>query len=153
MLVEQYVYLGLRSDALTPDEITAAVGLVPDRVEGRGSKHPEHDIPRAHLWAVECRGADSGVDELIDRLLVRVTEAAEAVRRLVDAESVSAVIQVVREFSPQAPEGRGGPGPSDQEGADAPPSSGVLGWHLDRRVVAFLHASGAELDVDEYDCS
>ena len=93
------------------------------------------------------------MDELIDRLLVRVTEGAEAVRRLVDADSVSAVIQVVREFSPQAGEGDGSPGFVDQEGADAPPSSGVLGWHLDRRVVAFLHTSGAELDVDEYDLS
>jgi hypothetical protein len=26
----------------------------------------------------------------------------------------------------------------------------LLGWHLDRRVLKFLHHTGAELDVDEY---
>jgi hypothetical protein len=30
---------------------------------------------------------------------------------------------------------------------------GVMGWHLDRDVLDFMAATGAVLDVDEYDLS
>ncbi|MBB6034918.1 hypothetical protein [Phytomonospora endophytica] len=35
----------------------------------------------------------------------------------------------------------------DRDGEDVPDP---LGWHLDRAVLDFLAATGAELDVDEY---
>lgn len=54
----------------------------------------------------------------------------------------SAVLQVVRYFNDP-----------DQE-AELPSSAdraNHFGWHLDRDVLEFLTATGAELDVDEYD--
>jgi hypothetical protein len=47
----------------------------------------------------------------------------------------------------------------EPDGGDGPPeqrkprltASHLLGWHLDRAVLDFLQATGAVLDVDEYD--
>jgi len=63
-----------------------------------------------------------------------------------DRQGPSAALENVRKFN-------------DEEGqnrlASAPPElidgPDLLGWHLDRDVLDFLHATGAVLDVDEYD--
>jgi hypothetical protein len=51
-----------------------------------------------------------------------------------------AVLQVVRHFND-----------TGQNRLDASGTASLFGWHLDRDVLAFLTAVGAEPDVDEYD--
>jgi hypothetical protein len=58
--VEQYVYLGVKSTSLDPDQITERLGIEPDTTKWMGSRDPENVIPRCHLWHVECR--DPGLD-------------------------------------------------------------------------------------------
>jgi len=55
----------------------------------------------------------------------------------------AAVLEVVRHFNDQAQQH----GRSDAA-AEAP---NLFGWHLGREVLDFLQATGAVLDVDEYD--
>ncbi|WP_405717546.1 hypothetical protein [Streptomyces sp. NBC_01537] len=50
------------------------------------------------------------------------------------------MLQVVRHFNDTA-----------QNRLDASGTADLFGWHLDRNVLDFLTAVGAELDVDEYD--
>ncbi|GAB7029344.1 hypothetical protein JCM4914_08050 [Streptomyces platensis subsp. malvinus] len=40
---------------------------------------------------------------------------------------------------------------TDHARPDAADAPNLFGWHLDRRVLDFLGATGAELGVDEYD--
>jgi hypothetical protein len=89
---------------------------------------------------------DEQVAVLLERLRTAVGEIVELRRECPDME---AVLQIVRNFD-------------DPDGADeeqTPPGHGyqklagqhqLLGWHLDRAVLDFLHETGAELDVDEY---
>ncbi|MGO4748749.1 hypothetical protein AB4212_08975, partial [Streptomyces sp. 2MCAF27] len=51
-----------------------------------------------------------------------------------------AVLQVVRYFND-----------TDQDQPNTVDAPNLFGWHLDRSVLDFLIATGAELDVDEYD--
>jgi hypothetical protein len=76
-------------------------------------------------------------------------DAIAGLARQLDAEDrqgPSAVLEVVRKFNHE--HGR-------DRLASAPPEliegPGLLGWHLGRDVLNFLHATGAALDVDEYD--
>ncbi|MET8229855.1 DUF4279 domain-containing protein [Micromonospora sp. NPDC005298] len=61
--VHQYAYFALRSERLSAQEMTARVGLEPDRVMVRGSRMPEIPIPRAHGWEVTCPLSASPLDE------------------------------------------------------------------------------------------
>ncbi|KDN88228.1 hypothetical protein KCH_00190 [Kitasatospora cheerisanensis KCTC 2395] len=39
----------------------------------------------------------------------------------------------------------------DDQSSGSPDDTNLLGWHLDREVLDFLAATGADLDVGEYD--
>lgn len=93
-----------------------------------------------------CRKPGRRVDEqaacVLARLVPHTERIADLAHRL-DAEvedgEGSAVPEIVRYL------GR-------TEGAPANPDTpGLLGWWLDRDALAFLAATGASLDVDEYD--
>ncbi|MFJ8208901.1 hypothetical protein [Streptomyces sp. NPDC096033] len=60
--------------------------------------------------------------------------------RVADNGGGAAVLQVVRYFKE-----------ADQDEPNAADAHNTFGWHLDRTVLDFLIATGAELDVDEYD--
>jgi len=71
-----------------------------------------------------------------------------ALARRLDAEEPegpSAVLEVVRYFNDEPDH------PGDPDGRDDAAAPNLLGWHLDREVLDFLHITGAVLDVDEYD--
>ena len=142
MPVRQYVYLALSSHLTSATEMTVALGVEPDRATIRGSRRTEPAaVPVAHRWIVECRDSGLAVDGRIARILKRLTPHADAIAALVtrlDAESEagpSAILEVVRYFN----------GPEQHS------STGILGWHLGRDVLDFLHATGVALDIDEYD--
>ncbi|MFD7962247.1 DUF4279 domain-containing protein [Streptomyces zaomyceticus] len=159
MPVRQYVYFALTSRLITPGEITAALGIEPDetRVHNPRRLPVDPERPFSQSWKVVCREPGLRVDEqlahVLDRLEPRTERIAELIRRFDtgDAEqeqeqeqSLQAVLEVVRYFGDGEP--RTEPGPHANE--ERP---NLFGWWLDRRAIAFLAATGAVLDVDEYD--
>ena len=151
--ISQYVYFAVRSPKLTPQELTADLLVEPDVAEAIGSRDLGRGLPRFHSWVVECRVPGLRVDELIDQVVSRVAPATDRVRALVDSGQAEATLHIVRNLDDE----QGDPEHHDPvvgaDGGEATVLLGqhqLLGWHLDRRVVEFLHASGAEVDADEY---
>lgn len=158
MSLRQYVYFALVSERMSAAEMTAILGIEPDEIAVRGSRRAEPVmLPASHRWKVVCREPGLRVDEQISRLLDRLgpqaDRIAELARRLDAEDGVdgSAVLEIVRYFGDEEAESDGQSdtgGIRPHESADKP---NLFGWHLDRNVLAFLAATGAVLDVDEYD--
>lgn len=152
MRVRQYVYFALFSRHTSAEEMARWLGIEPDETTVRGSRHTEPVRPISHKWAIVCREPDLRVDEQVSRVLDRlrphtdrIAELAERLRTEREGHG-GAVLQVVRylnghEESPS----------SDAMYPESPQEPNPLGWHLDRDVLDFLTATGATLDVDEYD--
>ena len=152
MPVRQYVYFALSSHSTPATEMTAVLGIEPDRTAIRGSRRGEPaPVPAAHRWIVECRDPGLSVDEQIARILERLaphTDAIAALAHRLDAEPEavpSAVLEVVRYFNEAEPH----PGQQPEASKDEP--TRTLGWHLGRDVLEFLQTTGAVIDVDEYE--
>jgi len=109
-----------------------------------GSRFTEPSvIPVSHFWKIVCCEQDLRVDEQIVRVLHRLRSYAGRVAELAGrlaADGGVTVLQGVRYFN-----GTG------QDRSDASATASLFGWHLDRNVLVFLTAVGAEFDVDEYD--
>lgn len=106
MPVRQYACFALSSHSTSATEMTAVLGIEPDRTAIRGSRRSEPSpVPVAHRWIVECRDPGLSVDEQIARILERLvphTDAIVALARRLDAEpeaAPSAVLEVVRYFN------------------------------------------------------
>lgn len=146
MQVDQYVYFALKSHRTPAADMTAFLGIEPDEVMVRGSKRASPPVPVVHAWQVVCREPGRRVDEqaacVLARLLPHTERIVDLAHRL-DAETEdgtgSAVLEIVRHLgrTEAVPPVFGAPG--------------LLGWWLDRDALAFLAATGASLDVDEYD--
>ncbi|MFI5895585.1 DUF4279 domain-containing protein [Actinoplanes sp. NPDC051513] len=150
MHVNQYAYFALFSRSTPATEMAAVLGLEPDETTVRGSRRTEPKaIPVSHCWKIVCREPRLRVDEQIARIMQRLAPhttaiAALASRLNTDGEGYGAVLEVVRYFNNQD---------AQQHDRSDPAAKGPnpLGWHLDRDVLDFLQATGAALDVDEYD--
>jgi Domain of unknown function (DUF4279) len=149
--LKQYTHFAVRSQSLTPDELTELLGVQPDMTEARGSRVlqsvPGKPVPRAHMWDVECRDYKMSVDDQIGSVLKRLAPAREAIRKLVmEQDDANTVLSVARWFG-------------DDDGVEQvtywsdDPREDVLpfGWYLRREVLIFLAYVGAGLSVDEYD--
>jgi Domain of unknown function (DUF4279) len=138
MAVHQYAYFALFSRTIPATAMTARLGVEPDETAVRGSRRPGPDaVPVHHRWMIVCREPELCVDEqvacLMRRLVPHTAAIAGLARQLNDeGDGSGAVLEIVRYFD-------------DRDGPD------LFGWHLDRTVLDFLHATGADLDVDEYD--
>ncbi|MFI6451963.1 DUF4279 domain-containing protein [Streptosporangium amethystogenes] len=152
MRVRQYVYFALFSRRTSAEEMARWLDIEPDETMVRGSRRTEPVRPISHSWKIVCREPDLRVDEQISRVLDRLRPHADRIAELAerlradDEEHGGAVLQVVRylndhEESPS----------SDAMDPESPQEPNPLGWHLDRDVLDFLTATGAALDVDEYD--
>jgi hypothetical protein len=142
--LRQYTYFALFSERTSAQEMTSQLGVSPDEVSVRGSRFTEPAvIPVSHVWKIVCREQDLRVDEqvarVVDRLRPHTGRVVELAARLA-ADGGGAVLQVVRYFND-----------TGENRLDASGTANLFGWHLDRDVLAFLTAVGAELDVDEYD--
>ncbi|BCJ60721.1 DUF4279 domain-containing protein [Micromonospora endophytica] len=151
MRVHQYAYFALRSERLSAQEMTARVGLEPDRVTLRGSRIPEIPIPRAHGWEVTCPLSASPIDEQVSWLIERLAPYQDRIGALVvDLDRLedgsTACLHLVRHFEVEEPA-------ATSASATTKPQNGGpgLGWHLDQPVLTFLAQTGTVLDVDEYD--
>jgi hypothetical protein len=138
----QYVYFAISSVGTTADEITQLLGVEPDEVTVRGSLSTSpHIIPFCHVWKVVCREAGLPVDEQIDQVIGRLRPHMEALTDLTTRLGPeSAILQVNRWFNLH-----------DEQPPGSPEDTNLLGWHPDRAVLDFLAATGADLDVGEYD--
>ncbi|MEU1196819.1 DUF4279 domain-containing protein [Streptomyces sp. NPDC005813] len=148
MPLHQYVYFALTSNSTTAQEITAWLGIEPDETTVRGSRRTgPPTLPASHRWKIVCRDPGLRVDEqiarILDRLRPHTDRIAEVAARLSaeEEEGGAAVLEVVRYFNDDdAP-----------QVAAASDQSDLFGWHLDHDVLGFLAATGAALDIDEYD--
>ena len=158
MRILQHASFAIFSDQVTASDVTARLGVEPDEFMVRGSRSSDPEIPRRHMWKIRCDQPGKSVDEQIAVVMGRLTPHQEAITQLlrsIDKEGpgCGGVLRVVRYFD-------------DEDGAEESPRSVVLedgeelerlpgqhqllGWHLDSDVISFLHAVGADLDVDEY---
>jgi hypothetical protein len=137
----QYVYFAISSVGTTADEITQLLGVEPDEVTVRGTLSTSlHIIPFCHVWKVVCREPGLPVDEQIDQVIGRLRPHMEVLTDLTTRLGPgSAILQVNRWFNLH----------DDQPSGSSDDTH--LGWHLDRAVLDFLAATGADLDVSEYD--
>ncbi|MER7174602.1 DUF4279 domain-containing protein [Streptomyces mesophilus] len=145
MPLHQFAYFALVSAHTTAQEMTKWLGIEPDEIVTRGLRDPSIPLPAVHRWKIVCRRPGLRVDEqiarVVDRLRPHTDRIAELVVRLnaEEEEGTSAVLQVVRYFTAEEP-----PDPASHQ-------PNLFGWHLEPEVLAFLAATGAMLDVDEYD--
>lgn len=148
--LNQYAYFALFSSSTSAIEMAAILGLVPDETTVRGSRRTRPKaIPVQHCWKIVCREPGLRVDEQVARIIGRLAPhiaaiAALASRLHTEDEESGAVLEVVRYFNGQVAEQH------DRSNA-AGEAPNMFGWHLDRKVLDFLQATGAVLDVDEYD--
>lgn len=131
--------------------MTALLGIEPDEVSVRGSRFTEPAvIPVSHSWKIVCREPGLRVDEQITRVLDRLRPHSDRIAELAgqlaaeEQEHGGAVLEVVRYFNDADEEQQ----PLQSEVPEGP---NLFGWHLDRDVLDFLTATGAALDIDEYD--
>ncbi|MEU4279298.1 DUF4279 domain-containing protein [Streptomyces tanashiensis] len=150
MPLDQYVYFALSSERTTAREMTALLGVQPDETKVRGSRIVEPAIPACHQWKIVCREPGLRVDEqialVLDRLRPHTDRIAGLAKRMSDEPGAgsAARLQIVRYYT-----AADDPGENSQVGAEEKPN--LFGWHLDQQVLDFLAATGATLDVDEYD--
>lgn len=144
MPLHQYAYFALFSRHVSASDMTSQLGITPDEVSVRGSRLTEPAVvPVHHSWRVVCRDPGLRVDEQITRVLDRLRPHTDRISDLAGrlaGTGGGAVLHVVRYFNDTD---------DARSGADDAPN--LFGWHLGRKVLDFLSATGAELDVDEYD--
>ena len=145
MPLNQYVYFALSSEHTTAQEMAAVLGIEPDETTVRANRLAEPPIPVCHRWKIVCRAPGLRVDEqvaqILDRLRPHAAGIAELARRLnQEGNGPPAVLEIVRYFNVGEH-----PDKADRSGPN------LYGWHLGRDVLDFLDATGAVLDVDEYD--
>lgn len=151
MRIRQYAYFALFSGSMPATEITARLTIEPDKVKTRGSRWTEPPIPVHHVWQVICDDRGMTVDEQVRKVVDRVRPRQAAIAELTrepDARC-GAVLEVVRYFDDENGEEEE-LSPPDAQLQKLPGQHQLLGWHLDRDILAFLIAVNAEIDVDEY---
>ncbi|MFD5145645.1 DUF4279 domain-containing protein [Streptomyces sp. NPDC058401] len=154
MPLHQYVYFALSSRLIAAQEITDALGIEPDetKVLNRRGLPVDPAKPFWQVWKVVCREPGLCVDEqiahVLDRLRPQTGRIAELMKQYNSADDeeergLEAVLEVVRYFNDDRQDEAGQPHERDEHN--------LFGWALDREAIAFLAATGAYLDVDEYD--
>ncbi|MFB6523085.1 DUF4279 domain-containing protein [Streptomyces sp. NPDC056401] len=155
MPLHQYVYFALTSRRITAQEITEALGIEPDETRVHNPRRLPVDPakPFSQSWMVVCREPGLCVDEQVAHVLERlrpqterIAELMQQFNRVEDEEEagLEARLEVVRYFNDD--EQRDEAGQPRERG-----ERNLFGWALDREAIAFLAATGAYLDVDEYD--
>jgi hypothetical protein len=135
-------------------EMTGLIGVEPDGFAVLGARRRSpHAVPVAHSWQVHCRDTGLTVDEQVERVVTRLlpyqAPIAQLAAQLSGDPGGGARMSVVRYFNDDE---------GEEEAFSAPNAPlqtlqgqhQLLGWNLGSRVLGFLVAVGADLDVDEY---
>lgn len=155
MRIRQFVYFGLLSSQVSATEITARLGVEPDRIAVLGARNTAPPIPVCHAWKIVCDDRRLAVDEQLVRVVERLAPHSEEIIALAqelsaaDPEHGGAVMRVVRYFDAEDGEEEELSSP-DAALQKLPGQHQLLGWVLDREVLRFLLDVDAVLDVDEY---
>jgi Domain of unknown function (DUF4279) len=148
--LRQYVYFSLWSDSITPDELTARIGIEPDCIHVRGSRFPgPNPVPRHHMWEVRCDEHNMKMDAQIESVLGRIAPAQEAIREVItEHDDVSGRLKAGRFFGDEK-----GDAPIVTRRADGEivDTGSIFGWGMSVEALGFLAHVGAYLDIDEYD--
>ncbi len=155
MRVRQRVSFILFSTQVSAAEITARLGLEPDRIGVRGSRRPTPPVPRCHSWRITCDDRGLAVDDQLARVVARLASHKDRIGLLArelragDPQHGGAAMAVARYFDTDEGEEEE-LSPPDEPLQKLPGQHQLLGWVLDRDVLEFLLAVDAILDVDEY---
>ncbi len=152
MRIRQHCSIGFTSTSVTADDMTARLGLEPDRILVRGSRRAEPPRPVFHIWEVRCEESSLRVDDQVERLVDRLESYAEAIGALaeeLERDGGGSYLSVVRHFDDEHGEEEELSQP-DEPLRKLAGQHQLLGWHLGRRVLDFLAVTRAEIDVDEY---
>ncbi len=148
MRIRQYSYLWLSSRTLAPKAFAERVGVAPDETARRTARHEDPRTEPTTWLKYVCDDPDLRVGEQVERILGRLTEARATLRELTADGTVSAGLNIVRNFDD---EHRVEEAPSAIEGFERLPGQHqLLGWSVSPQTVAFLNELRAEIDVDEY---
>ncbi|MFB8406043.1 DUF4279 domain-containing protein [Streptomyces sp. NPDC055912] len=134
-----------------------ALGIEPDETKVVNPRRLPVDPanPFCQIWKVVCREPGLCVDEQIAHVLGRLRPQTDRIAELMkqynsadheDEPYLEARLEVVRYFNDAEQQEEAGQ-PQDRD------KHNLFGWALDREAIAFLAATGALLDVDEYDMS
>jgi len=153
--IRQYAYFALRSRHVSAAEITARLGMEPDEISVRASRHADPPRPACHAWKIVCREPGRTIDEqlgpIVDRLWPYLDQLVPLIDELAteDADYGGAVLRVVRYFDGEQGEEEELSAP-DAPLRKLPGQHQLLGWVLERKVLEFLLATNVCLDADEY---
>lgn len=143
----------MKSNKLSPPEISALLGVEPTEAKAMGSSNAARGTPRCHLWSLA-----SGVDDAaslydhVDALVPILQSHSEALRVVSEHESTLVCLTIVRYLED-------GEEDFDEASYGLDPDKGIvrlggqhpfLGWALDPDIIELLAACGVGLDVDEY---
>jgi hypothetical protein len=134
VITEQRVYFEIKSDHLTPEQVTRHLGVTPSRAEAKESRRGSRSgrlIPPRHEWIIDSGLPETAsLNDQVDAVLGRLNSACERIAELTTQGGEAALI-IFRSFDP-------GPG------------STRLGLLLDEEAIEFLHKTGAHVWIDEY---
>jgi hypothetical protein len=153
MRVQQHAYFLVRSDAVLSPDITAQLGIEPDKVRRRGSRtEGPPPVPRTNLWMVMSGRPDTvSLDEHFDSLFARLEPYEDKVRAFLASTDATGVIAVVRNFSAGCEDDDALKAHPPPEGMERlPDQHPLLGFHLDHQLIAFAARTHVDLDFDEY---
>jgi hypothetical protein len=151
--IRQRAYLSVKSDTLTPPDISELLGLEPTEAKARGYSDPLRGLPRCHLWSLA-----SGVGEAaplrhhLDVLLPILRSHDDALRVVSGHESTIIDLVIVRYFEDgeeDFDEATYGVNPGE-EFVRLSGQHPFLGWTLESAEIELLSACGVALDIDEY---
>jgi hypothetical protein len=124
---QNIIRLKVTSTSMSPDEITGAIGLSPDKTWRIGDLRSVTQITeKCNGWIL---GSDSaraeGVATQMDRIISRVGENVQNIKQIAATEEVQVSIVIYAK-------------------------SAQLGINLSKRHIAFIASLGATLDLDLY---
>jgi len=150
MKIYQYADFVVKSDSLSPDDITGALLLEPSSVSWRGARSKEPMMPRTNVWCRRAVGVGC-VDDLVRELVELIEPRAAKLGSLTEDGVATATISLMRSFGDDD-------GVEEDEGdlglpenlVRLPGQHQLLGFHLDVDLMKRLVALSCSVDFDEY---
>lgn len=150
MKIYQYADFVVKSDSLSPDDITGALLLEPSSVSWRGARSKEPMMPRTNVWCRRAVGVGC-VDDLVRELVELLEPRAAKLGSLTVDGAATATISLMRSFGDDD-------GVEEDEGdlglpenlVRLPGQHQLLGFHLDVDLMKRLVALSCSVDFDEY---
>jgi hypothetical protein len=129
MTNEGEVYFALKGESFDPDEITRLVGIEPTSIVRRGNPRPTYSSWKLSSGKIENDLID--IYEMSSAIISRLQPSIEKIITAKQQFKLTAILQVVLRIT-----------------ADNSISTPAIGF--DAKVISFLSAVGASIDIDTY---